>query len=103
MQIVYRRCGGLDIPKDTIVACRQVTGAGGKKDIRKCEFPAHLKGLEELRWWLKASKVESVAMELTGVDWKPVWHVLEGRIPLLLANPTHLRPVSGKMVSVALS
>ena len=96
MEVVYRRCGGLDIHKDTIVACVQVTGAGGAKDIRKCEFPAHLKGLEQLRWWLMASKVESVAMESTGVYWKPVWHVLEGRFPLLLANPSHMKNIPGR-------
>jgi hypothetical protein len=61
VQVVYRRCGGLDIHKDRIVACVQVMKAGGTKDIRKREFPAHLK-LEQLRWWLMASKVESVAI-----------------------------------------
>lgn len=96
MQVVYRRCGGLDIHKDTIVACVQVMKEGGGKDIRKREFPAHLKGLEQLRWWLMASKVESVAMESTGVYWKPVWHVLEGRFPLVLANPYHMKNIPGR-------
>jgi transposase len=96
VQVVYRRCGGLDIHRDTIVACVQVMKDGGGKDIRKREFPAHLKGLEQLRWWLMASKVESVAMESTGVYWKPVWHVLEGRFPLLLANPYHMRNIPGR-------
>ena len=78
------------------MACMQVPGEGGTKDIRKSDFLAHLQGLEQLRWWLMASKVEPVAMKSTGVYWKPVWHVLAGRFPLLLASPTHMRNIPGR-------
>ena len=64
--------------------------------MRKKEFRTYRSDLQKLKLWLYASKVEQVAMELTGVYWKPVWNVLEGHFPLLLANPYHMRNIPGQ-------
>jgi len=64
-----------------------VYSGSGEPDIRKKEFPTHWKSLGNLRLWLFAQKVTHVAMESTGVYWKPVWQALEGHFQLILANP----------------
>ena len=77
----------MDVHKDQVTACVLVWGDNGHRQVRTHEFRTYRKELEKLRLWLYANKVQSVAMESTGVYWKPVWHVLEGHFPLLLANP----------------
>lgn len=96
MQVVYSRCCGLDVHKDQVTACVLVFNAKGGRDVRKREFRTYRKEVEKLRLWLYANKVEHVAMESTGVYWKPVWHVLEGHFPLLLANPYHMHHIPGR-------
>ena len=96
MQVVYRRCCGLDVHKSSITACVLVLGDKGQRRVRIKEFGTYLKELERLRLWLFACKVEAVAMESTGVYWKPVWNVLEGHFPLLLANPYHMKNIPGR-------
>jgi transposase len=96
MQVVYSRCCGLDVHKDEITACVLVFDEKGQRQIRKKEFRTYWKELQRLKLWLYANKVEHVAMESTGVYWKPVWHVLEGHFPLLLANPYHMHNIPGR-------
>jgi len=96
MQVVYSRCCGLDVHKDQITACVLVLGENGKRDVRIREFRTHWKDLQRLKMWLYANKVAKVAMESTGVYWKPVWNVLEGHFPLLLANPYHMHNIPGR-------
>jgi transposase len=73
-----------------------VLGEDGKREVRIREFRTYRKELYKLRLWLYANKVMQVAMESTGVYWKPVWHVLEGHFPLLLANPYHMHNIPGR-------
>jgi Transposase len=96
MEVVYRRCCGIDVHKDSITACVLVNEAGKERSVRKKQFRTYWKDLQRLRFWLLASKVEKVAMESTGVYWKPIWNVLEGQFPLLLANPYHMHNHSGR-------
>jgi len=96
MEVVYRRCCGLDVHKNMVTACVLVLGEHGSREVRKKEFPTYLSGLERLRLWLYACKVEYVAMESTGVYWKPVWNVLTGHFRLLLANPYHMKNIPGR-------
>jgi transposase len=96
MEVVYRRCCGIDVHKDAVTVCVLVTGEEGRREVRKKEFRTYWKDLQRLKLWLYSSKVEAVAMESTGVYWKPVWHVLEGHFPLLLANPFHMRNIPGR-------
>jgi transposase len=96
MEVVYRRCCGLDVHKDSITACVLVLDGKGQREVRTKEFRTYWKELQRLKLWLYASKVECVAMESTGVYWKPVWNVLEGHFPLLLANPYHMHNIPGR-------
>ncbi len=82
--------------KDFITACVLVNEPGKQREVRKKEFRTYWSDLQKLKLWLYASKVEQVAMESTGVYWKPVWNVLEGHFPLLLANPYHMRNIPGQ-------
>ena len=95
MQVVYDRCCGLDIHKKLIVACvLSRTPLGVQKEIRT--FSTMLSDLFRLRDWLKASDCQVVAMESTGVYWKPIWNVLEEELELLLVNAQHIKAVPGR-------
>jgi transposase len=95
MQVVYQRCCGLDIHKKLIVACLLIwTSQGMQKEIRT--FSTMLEDLFRLRDWLKASGCQVVAMEATGVYWKPIWNVLEEELELLLVNAQHMKAVPGR-------
>jgi transposase len=99
MKVVNRRCAGLDVHKDEVVACVRVAGRGEpSREVRR--FSTTTRGLLELADWLEASGVKQVAMEATGVYWKPVWHVLEERFQLILANAAHVRNVPGRKSDV---
>ncbi|MBC7926410.1 MAG: IS110 family transposase [Bryobacteraceae bacterium] len=96
MEVLYRRCCGLDVHKDSITACVLILGDEGRREIRHKEFRTFTADLHKLRLWLHACKVEHVAMEATGVYWKPVWNILDGQFPLLLANARHMRNIPGR-------
>jgi transposase len=86
MPVVYTRCCGLDVHQASVTACVLVFN-GTTNDVRIKQFGTHVAELIKLRCWLKSSKVSHVAMESTGVYWKPVWHELEGSFELQLVNP----------------
>lgn len=96
MQVVYSRCCGLDVHKNSVTACVLILDEKGKRQVRKKEFRTFWKELQRLKLWLYANQVTQVAMESTGVYWKPVWHVLEGHFRLLLANPYHMHNIPGR-------
>jgi transposase len=95
MQVIYQRCCGIDLHKKSIVACLLIcTAQGVQKEIQT--FSTMLQDLYRLRDWLKANACEAVAMESTGVFWKPVWNVLEEEMELLLVNAQHMKAVPGR-------
>src|SRR6266705_7182023 len=100
MRIVYKRCCGLDVHKKVIVACLLVLDHHSElsREIRK--FGTMTKDLLDLLDWLRQAGCTHVAMEATGIYWKPVWHILEGELQLLLANPAHIRNVPGRKSDV---
>jgi transposase len=100
MEVVYERCCGLDIHKQTVVACVVVPGAGKQphKEIRT--FKTMTADLLELADWLAAQGVTHVALESTGVYWKPAWNILEGSFTLLLVNARHIKQVPGRKTDV---
>ena len=101
MDLVYSRCAGLDVHKATVVAC--VRGPGARRGERQSEtrtFATTLTGLEALRAWLQAHGVTHVAMESTGVYWRPVYAVLEGPVQVLLVNARHVKMVPGRKTDV---
>jgi transposase len=96
MQILYSRCCGIDVHKDSLTVCVLVYAGQPEPEVRKREFATHRKALGNLRLWLFAQKVTHVAMESTGVYWKPVWQALEGRFTLFLANPYQVKNIPGR-------
>ena len=99
MDVIYRRCAGLDVHKQTVVACARVAGQGPLlQEVRT--FATTTSGLLELVDWLESLHIEHVGMEATGVYWKPVWHVLEDEFELVLANAAHIRNVPGRKTDV---
>lgn len=99
MKTLHRRCAGLDVHKQEVVACLRVAAKGrAHHEVRR--FPTTTPGLLELAEWLEAAGCACVAMEATGVYWKPVWHILEDRFTLALANPAHVKSVPGRKSDV---
>lgn len=100
MKVLHRCCAGLDVHKQEVVACLRVM-ARGKATYEVRRFPTTTRGLLELAEWLEAARVTHAAMEATGVYWKPVWHILEERFQLVLANAAHIRNVPGRKSDVS--
>lgn len=95
MEVLYPRCCGLDVHKKSVSACISIKeSAVAEKHHRR--FGTHTAELLELAAWLREHGVTHVAMEATGVYWKPVWNLLEGQFALLLANPYHVKAIAGK-------
>lgn len=102
MEAVVERACGLDVHKETIVACLRLPGAKGKVTREVRTFAAHARGLLELRAWLIESEVEAVAMEGTGIYWRPVYAVLEvdATWRLIVGNAQHIKNVPGRKTDV---
>jgi transposase len=98
MEILHARCAGLDVHKDVIVACVRCVSTPTHHEVRS--FDTTTRGLLGLADWLAVHDCTHVAMEATGVYWKPVWHVLEDRFELVLANAQHIRNVPGRKTDV---
>ena len=100
MEVVYPRCCGLDIHKDVLVACRITPGDRGRPTKEIATFGATTDEILRLGDWLAEAGCTHVAMESTGVYWKPIWNVLEGQVELLLANAQHIKAVPGRKTDV---
>lgn len=100
MERVIERCCGLDVHKKTVAACVRVPGAKGARDQHVRTFGTTAAELLALRDWLEAHRVTHVAMESTGVYWKPVFYVLEEAFTCLLANAAHVAQVPGRKTDV---
>lgn len=100
MDTLYRCCAGLDVHKETVAACVRRLDAAGRVQRRVRTFGTTTGELLQLLDWLTAQAVEAVALESTGVYWKPVWNILEGSLPLLLANARHIKNVPGRKTDV---
>ncbi len=100
MQVIHRRCAGLDVHKQTVVACVRIA-QNGEAAQHVQTFATTTTGLLALADWLASHDVAVVGMEATGVYWKPVWHVLEGHFELVLANAAHVKNVPGRKTDVS--
>jgi transposase len=96
MDVVYRCCCGLDVHKDSVTACVLWAERKGKSQQEKRRFGTFTRNLLALSDWLHECGVTQVAMESTGVYWKPEWHVLEGQFELLLVNAQHVKAIPGQ-------
>jgi transposase len=95
MEVLYPRCAGLDVHARSVTACVRIA-SGPDVTYQHCTVPTTTRGLLELADWLAAAQCTHIAMEATGVYWKPVWHILESQFTLVLANAMHIRHVPGR-------
>ena len=101
METIYARVAGLDIHKTNVVACLRITGGDGKVQETLRTFGTMTEDLLQLGDWLAQANVSHVAMESTGVLWKPIWNILEGyALTLLLVNARELKQVPGRKSDV---
>jgi len=98
MQVFYPRCAGLDVHKDMVVACVRCVSPPAHRETRS--FATTTSGLLALGEWLGSHDCTHVALEATGVYWRPVWHMLEGSFELVLANAQHIKNVPGRKTDV---
>lgn len=103
MEVTVDRAAGLDVHKDTVTACVRTPKFAGGRDQQVREFRTFTHDLRRLRLWLSEQRVTHVAMEATGVYWRPVWHVLEdlAGVELLLVNAHHVKNVPGRKTDVS--
>jgi len=100
MEVIYPRCAGLDVHKETVVACIRIA-EGGEVSLSVRTLATHTARLIELGEWLEANGCTHVGMEATGVYWKPVWQVLaDGSFELVLANAAQVKNVPGRKTDV---
>ncbi len=100
MDVLIERCAGLDVHKDTVMACVRLPGQGGVRQQEIHEFGTTTAELLALRDWLSAHGVTVVGMESTGVYWKPPFYVLEDAFTCHLLNARHLKNVPGRKTDV---
>jgi transposase len=100
MEVLHSHCAGLDVHKDTVVACvRHALNGTVKREVRT--FSTMTKDLLALSEWLASEGCTHIVMEATGVYWKPVWHILsDGDFVLMLANAAHVKNVPGRKTDV---
>ena len=94
MERLVERCAGLDVHKDSVVACVRVPGEDGERRQETRSFRTTTQGLLVLLDWLRSWGVTRVGMESTGVYWRPIYYVLEDYFDCWLLNARHLRNVA---------
>src|SRR4030042_1053054 len=101
VSVVHPICCGLDVHKESISACLLVTAADGRESYELRELGTFTRDLQSLRDWLLENACLIVAMESTGIYWRPVLNVLEGQVKIVLVNARHFKNVPGKKTGVA--
>jgi transposase len=96
MEIIIEKGCGLDVHKGTVVAC--IMGTGIKKEIKT--YTTMTNDLLRLKEWIQKAGITHVAMESTGVYWKPVFNILEDNIEVILVNARHVKNVPGRKIDV---
>jgi len=101
MEAIFENCCGIDVHKKTLTACIMIGGEGKitKKEIRT--YSTMTEDIEGLRDWLKSEGVTHVAMESTGIYWRPVYNILEEGFEIMLVNARHIKNVPGRKTDVA--
>ncbi len=100
MDVIHSCCAGLDVHKESVSVCVRRLGTGGKVDSEVRTFGTMTADLLAMGDWLAEHGVTHVAMESTGVYWKPIWNLLEDRFTLLLCNARHVKQVPGRKTDV---
>ena len=101
MELLFTHCAGMDVHKDSVVVCVRVASGTGPASERVERFGTINSELQRLRAFLEGQQVDAVAMESTGVFWKPIWNLLEGSsFKLILVNARHVKNVPGRKTDV---
>ncbi len=100
MNIVYERCAGLDVHKRNVLVCANVPDQQGQRSQERQTFSTMTPDVLRMRTWLKRLGVTHVAMESTGVFWKPIYNLLEGHFEVLVVNAQHIKAVPGRKTDV---
>ncbi len=100
MEVVYERCAGIDIHKKMVQVCCITANERGQRHKEQRRFATKTQDLLDLSTWLKGEGCTHVAMESTGVYWKPVYNILEGEFEMLVVNAHHLKTVPGRKTDV---
>jgi transposase len=100
MPVIVPRACGLDVHKKTVQACVHILDKRGQGSEALQTFGTTTRQLLALRDWLMSLQVTHVAMESTGVYWKPLWHLLAGDLQCLLVNAQHIKHVPGRKTDV---
>ena len=101
MNVVYERCCGIDVHKQSVVACVVMPGVDGRPVKETRSFSTLSGELNALAQWLQAQGCTHVAMESTGVYWKPVYNLLEGEFKILVVNAEHIKQIAGRKTDVS--
>jgi len=100
MEILYPRCAGLDVHKKNVKACFASPAKGGKRQKETRTYLTMTADILEMRDWLKEQGCTHIAMEATGVYWKPIYNLLEGDFEILVVNAHHIKTVPGRKTDV---
>jgi transposase len=100
MEVFYPQCAGMDVHQESIVVCALITMEDGQVESETRTFGTMTKHLFELLKWLESKSVTHVAMESTGIYWKPVYNILEGYFDVTLANAHRIKNVPGRKTDV---
>jgi transposase len=101
MQVIYTHCAGLDVHKKSVAACVWITSPSGKAEKRVGQFGTTTPDLQELVRWLQGLSVSHIAMESTGVYWRPVYEILEEAFSIIVVNAQHVHALPGRKTDMA--
>ncbi len=100
MEVLYPRCSGLDVHKRFVVSCLSIVQSNGQRHKELRQFGTMTSEILDLKAWLKAAGCRQIALESTGVYWKPIFHLLEDEFELVLVNAQHIKAVPGRKTDV---
>ncbi|OIJ11510.1 IS110 family transposase [Anaerobacillus arseniciselenatis] len=101
METLFKRCAGLDVHSQSIVVCTLLEDDSGQLSKEVETFPTLTKDLFRLLKWLEEREVTHIAMESTGIYWKPVYNILEDYFDITLANAQRIKNVPGRKTDVS--
>jgi len=100
MEVLYPRCSGIDVHKRFLVACLSIVGAKGQRRKELRQFGTMTSEILDLKAWLKAAGCTHLALESTGVYWKPLYHLLEDSFEIVPFCAQHMKAVPGRKTDV---
>lgn len=100
MEVLYERCCGLDVHKKTVVACLMITLPNGRVQKSVRTFGTTTAEILELRDWIDLQHVSHLALESTGIFWRPLYNLLEEGHTVILVNARHMKAVPGRKTDV---